>query len=305
MLDKILPENINGVIKSLLNYEKIYELRLRLGKPVLVNYCGRYRHLTPEGLSDEPDKAFTLDRKAAEGLIYRASGHSIYAFNDQIRQAFITVSGGIRIGICGEIVFENDAVKTIKNFTSVNIRIPHEVKGCSLSAFKHIAEGQINNTLVISPPGAGKTTFLRDLCVQFGRLTPIQNTLLLDERSEIAAVSEGTPFLDAGLYTDIMTGCTKDFGFSQGIRSLRPDIIVTDELGTKDDITAAALAMAHGVKVIASAHAFDHLDLGLNPDYSEVIRKRLFKRYVILSNRRGPGTYEGIYDENFNSLAFF
>ena len=305
MLDKLLPDNINDAVKRLLKYEKIYELRLRLNKPVLINYCGKYSHLTAEGLSDQPDNAFTLDRRAMEGLIYKASGHSVYAFNDQIKQAYITVQGGLRLGICGEIVFEDNAVKTIKNFTSVNIRIPHEIKNCSLNAFRYIANGQINNTLVISPPGAGKTTFLRDLCVQFSKLTPLQNILVLDERSEIAAVSNGAPCLDAGPYTDIMTGCTKRFGFSQGIRSLRPDVIVTDELGAADDIAAALTASAQGVKIIASAHAYDHIDLSINPDFAEVIKKRMFKRFIVLSARRGPGTYEGIYDENFNPINFF
>ncbi len=305
MLDKILPANIADAIGRHLNYDKVYEIRMRLNRPVVINYAGKYAHLTDGGLSDEPENAFKLDRKAAEGLIYRASGHSVYAFNDQIKQAFITVSGGIRIGIAGEIVWENGKVVTIKNFTSVNIRIPHAVKNCSLNAFRHIADGTVNNTLVISPPGAGKTTFLRDLCVQFSRLVPIQNVLLLDERSEIAAVSEGTPMLDAGLYTDIMSGCTKEFGFSQGIRSLRPDIIVTDELGTSADIAAAAQAMLHGVKIIASAHAYGHKDLTVNPDFNEIIKKRLFKRYLILSSRRGPGTYEGMFDENFNALTLY
>jgi len=304
-LDKLLPDNIADTIKRLLKYDKIYEVRLRLNKPVMINYCGKYSHLTPDGLSDAPDKAFIIDRRAMEGIIYKASGHSVYAFNDQIRQAFITVQGGIRIGICGEIVFEDGEVKTVKNFTSVNIRVPHEVKNCSLNAFRYIADGQVNNTLVISPPGAGKTTFLRDLCVQLQRLTPVQNILLLDERSEIAAVSNGAPCLDAGAYTDIMTGCTKQFGFTQGIRSLRPDVIVTDELGSPDDINAAAAASNCGVKIIASAHAYDHIDLSINPDFAEVVRKRLFKRFIVLSARRGPGTYEGIYDEGFNALNYF
>ena len=233
MLDKILPENINNAVRRHLNPDKVYELRLRLDKPVVINYAGKYVHLTPDGISDQPDRAYTLNKRAAEEIILRASGHSVYAFNDQIRQAYITVSGGIRIGIAGEVVFDGNEVKTVKNFTSVNIRIPHEIKNCSLNAFKFIADGAVNNTLVISPPGAGKTTFLRDLCVQFSRLTPIQNVLLLDERSEIAAVSGGISLLDAGLYTDVMAGATKAFGFSQGIRSLRPDIIVTDELDQK------------------------------------------------------------------------
>ena len=105
--------------------------------------------------------------------------------------------------------------------------------------------------------------------------------------------------------SDVMTGCTKAFGFSQGIRSLRPDIIVTDELGSAADIASAESAMLHGVKVIASAHAYDYSDLLKNPDFSGLINKRLFKRYLILSSRRGPGTYEGIYDENFQPLSFF
>ncbi|GHV00968.1 stage III sporulation protein AA [Clostridia bacterium] len=302
MLEKILSEPILSVLQEKINGDKLYEIRLRARKPVMVNYCGRYMYLTADGVSDEAARAFVPDRKAIESVILRASEHSLYVFNEQIKQSFITVMGGARLGICGESVSEGGAVKTVKNFTSVNIRIPHEVKNCSLNCFKYIADKQIYNTLIVSPPGAGKTTWLRDLACQLSRLVPPPNILILDERSEIAAVSAGIPQLDTGPTSDIMTNCGKAYGFEYGVRSMRPDVIITDELANAADAEAAAGAIAAGVKIIASTHAFDHLDLNLKPAFESVLKRRLFNRFVVLSNRRGPGTCEGVYDENLNRI---
>jgi stage III sporulation protein AA len=209
----------------------------------------------------------------------------------------------VRIGICGELVSEGGLIKTIKNFTSVNIRVPHEVANCCLNAFRHIVDGQVHNTLIISPPGAGKTTVLRDIAVRLSNCIPPQNVLILDERSEIAAVCNGIAQLNAGLYSDVMTNCGKAYGFEHGIRSMRPDVIITDELANAADLDAAAYAMASGVKVIASVHACDHLDIAVKPHFESAVKRRLFGRYVVLSDRRGPGTYEGIYDAQFNPLT--
>ncbi|MDR1093381.1 MAG: stage III sporulation protein AA [Clostridiales bacterium] len=302
MLEKILPQTVLAVLREKLNLEKLYEIRLRSQKPVMLNYCGRYLYLTPDGASEDGDKAYVLDRKAVENIVFRASEHSLYVFNEQIKQSFITIAGGIRLGICGELVIENGAVKTVKNFTSVNVRIPHEVKNCSLNCFKYIADKQIYNTLIVSPPGAGKTTWLRDVACQLARLSPPPNILILDERGEIAAVSAGVAQLDTGPTGDVMTNCGKGYGFEQGIRSMRPDVIITDELANPADVEAAAGAIAAGVKIIASTHAFDHLDLNLKPAFESVLKKRLFSRFVVLSNRRGPGTCEGVYDEQFGRV---
>ncbi|MDR3318350.1 MAG: Flp pilus assembly complex ATPase component TadA [Clostridiales bacterium] len=304
MLSKILPEYLNSIISNKLNYQKVYELRVRAAKPILVNYGGKYMHLTEEGVSMTASGAICADRKLVDAIIYKATEYSVYAVNGQIKNGFITVSGGIRIGICGELVQENNAVRTQKNYCGINIRIPHEVKNCSLNAFNHIVNKDIYNALIISPPGAGKTTFIRDLANNISMLSTPINILIVDERSEIAACSGGIPQLEVGRYTDVITNCTKEYGFSTGIRTMRPDVIITDELATEEDVKAAAYAISCGVKVIATTHAFDHLDLSLKPNFSAAMKNKLFDRFVVLSYRNGPGTYEGIYDSNNTCLYY-
>lgn len=303
MLDKIFPLNIYEIIKNKLNYSKIYEIRLRSEKPIMINYAGKYYYLGLEGLTNDEDNAIICENKIVETIILRASNHSIYSVNEDIKKGFITISGGIRIGICGDLVFENGVVKTIKNFSSLNLRFPHEVKNCSLNALNYIIfNNEILNTLIISPPSSGKTTFIRDLCFQISNKNLPLNLLVLDERNEISATINGVNQMDVGKRTDIMLYSTKKIGFENGIRSMAPDVILTDELGNKEDLEAINYASFCGVNVIATTHAKDVLDLKNKANFNEIISKKIFKRFIVLSSRNGPGTYEGIFDENFIRL---
>ena len=304
MISKILPDYLVNILSGKLNFEKVYELRFRTGKPVMVNYGGRYMHLTLSGVSGTDCNSIKCDKKLLESIVYKATDHSLYAVNDQLKHGFITISGGIRLGICGELVTESNAVRTVKNFSSVNIRVPHEIRNCSLNAFKHIVDVEVHNTLIISPPGGGKTTFIRDFARNLSEHQITVNTLIIDERSEIAAAANGIPQLDVGKYSDVFSNCSKAFGFEQGIRAMRPDVIITDELANKADLDSVGYALSSGVKIIATAHAYDHLDLSSKTDFESVLKRRLFDRYIVLSGRRGPGTYEGIYDAHFNCIYF-
>lgn len=300
MLDKIFPTNLYETLKNRLNYSKIYEIRLRSEKPIMVNYAGKFHYLGLEGLTDDEDNAIICENKIVETIILRASNHSIYSVNEDIKKGFITISGGIRIGICGDLVVENGQIKTIRNFSSINLRFPHEVKNCSLNAFNYILNNsEILNTLIISPPSSGKTTFIRDLCYQISNKNLPLNLLLLDERNEISATINGINQMDVGKRTDIMLYSPKRIGFENGIRSMAPDVILTDELGNKEDLDAINYACFSGVNVIATTHAKDILDLKSKANFNDVINKKIFKRYIVLSSRNGPGTYEGIFDENF------
>lgn len=185
------------------------------------------------------------------------------------------------------------------------IRIPHKIKNCSLSAYKHILkENKLYNTLVISPPGAGKTTFLRDFIYQLSIRNICLNVLVLDERGELAAVNErGKSILESN-FTDVLSFISKSAGFLYGIRSLNPDLIICDEIGEKEDADALRYASNCGVAVMASIHAESIDELKNKEDFKEIISEKIFERYVVLSKRNGPGTYENIYDENFNSVYF-
>ena len=299
-----MPEYLYKLLTAKLNYDKVYEVRLRAGKPVTVNYAGRYYHACEGGVSQETAGAYLCDGRLVESVILNASNHSIYTVTNQLKEGYITVAGGIRLGICGEPVYGTDGeIRTFKNYSSVNIRIPHEVKNCALNALDFVFSGRVANTLVISPPGGGKTTFLRDMARLLSDRAGL-NILVLDERGELAASAGGAAQLDVGLYTDVLCNCGKKFGFEQGIRTMRPDVIITDELANATDAEAIVYAASCGVRVLASVHAYDQYDYAAKPDFEAAFKRRLFERYVVLSARRGPGTYEGIYDAELNCLYY-
>lgn len=299
ILEKILPPAVRDTVLSL-SLDKLCEIRLRSGGAVTVYYGGRYGYITPRGLSDAYDNAVVLQAKDIERVLLLCCDRSLYAVNDRICDGYITLAQGIRVGIAGETVWDGAHLKTVKNFTALCVRIPHEVRGCADALLPALRCGDgYHSTLLVSPPGAGKTTLLRELARQAAGAKKICNVLVADERDEIAAAADGRPTLDVGRNADVMGGCTKEYAFLRGIRSLRPDVIVTDELCSKEDLRAVMNAVAGGVCVFASVHAGNHADLARKPVFSELTHSRCFTRYVDLSSRNGPGTVEGVFDENF------
>ena len=283
-----------AIVKSF-SFNDINEIRMRINQPILI--CIKNKKYTLKG--EEPILAtrFLIDQ-----FIRRITENSIYAVNDDIVEGFITLPNGIRVGLAGTVVSEDGKIVTIKNFTSVNIRIPHRVDNCSLAAFEYIIEPNVNNTLIISPPGAGKTTFIRDIITQISNKNIPINTLVVDERNEISSSVEGVPLLDLGKFCDIYTSGSKKYAFSNGIRSMAPDLIITDEIRIDKDLEGIINAVNSGVNVIATIHAKGIIDLKKNPSFNRVIDDKLFTRYVVLSKDNGPGTLDYIYDENFNLI---
>jgi len=303
VLYDIFPDQIKAIFNHL-PFDDIYEFRLRANCPVIVCYSGRNLYLTQSGLTREPEGAIMVSRTDLDSIIHKASNYSIYAINDQIREGYITIQGGIRMGIAGTVVMDGDKVSTVKNVQSLNIRIPHDVRGCSYGILNYIFDK--NNpfsTLIVAPPGAGKTTFLRDLAWQICDKYPLKNVLVLDERGEIAANQLGDNQLDVGETTDVITGCSKMYGFSNGIRSLRPDVIITDEVATSDDIEMIRIATRSGVCVIASVHAGNIDEIRQKPYFSELVREGVFDRYVVLGIRDTAGCVCGVYDRNLKLMA--
>ena len=303
MLSKVLPPRFSHAL-DFLDVNKLNEIRLRVGYPTIIYYGGRY-YLGENGLADAEGDALTVTAQELNDLVFRACECSVYAHNEELKQGFITLSSGVRLGICGEIVLDNDKIKTIKNFSSINIRIPHAVKNCSLNAlpFLHDSDG-VKNTLVIAPPGAGKTTFIRDLATHLSDKFITRNLLIVDERNEISASVDGRASLYVGKYTDIYAGSPKQFGIINGVRTMSPDAIILDELATKEDIEAVNYVAGSGVKIIATAHSKDIYDLQNKPSFANILSCKLFDRFVVLSCRKGVGTIEGVWDKN-NSCLFF
>ena len=302
VLNRILPQNIYNALLHL-NADKLYELRIRGESVVTVGYWSGYYYLTPHGTSAVSENAINVRKEEIEQIVIRACEKSMYAVNDKLRNGFLTLDGGIRLGITGETVFENGSIKTIKNFTAVNIRIPHEAIGCGEKPVNYIrSKTGYYSTLVISPPGAGKTTLLRDIARIVSSESKIYNVLIADERDEIAASFCGTPLLNVGINTDIISACTKEYAFINAIRAMRPDVIITDELCGAKDIAAVRNAISSGVCVFASVHSDNVARLKEKEIWRTALENKLFARYIEISSRGGPGTIERILDENFNLL---
>lgn len=304
MLENILPTNIFEIINLKLKFSKIYEVRLRVNKPIIVNYASKLYFLSLEGLTNLEDNAIICTKHLVDSVVLKASNFSLYTINEDIKRGYITLNNGIRIGLVGEVVAENGIIKTIKDFNGLNIRIPHEVKNCSLNVFNHIVvNGQVLNTLIISSPCGGKTTFIRDLCYQISNKNYPLSILILDERNEISATSKGINTMDVGKFTDVLVYGNKRIGFENGIRSMSPNTIVTDEIANKEDIEAIIYAVNCGINIIATTHARDIEDIKEKNMFNEVLYKKIFKRFVVLSQKNGAGTIEGVFDENLTRIV--
>lgn len=278
-LFRLIPDKYAAALARL-NADKLYEIRIRNGLPVGVCYDGAYYYLAQSGITREKSEAFAADRGEAEQVVMRACGRSIYTVTETLKRGYVAVAGGVRIGVCGSAVTSGGGIAALKDFSSVNIRIPHEIKGCGATLFaKIVSGGRINSTLIVSPPGAGKTTVLRDLC----RIVSEHgsNVMLCDEKYEIAAAVSGVPTLDVGPRTDVISGADKHAVLRSGIAHMRPDVVMTDELFGEDAESVVRAAYC-GVSVIATAHASSVAELLNKPDLSEIAARRVFARYAVI-----------------------
>ena len=300
-MKNVFSQDIEDILLHKISLSKINEIRLRVDKPILVCVGTVSYFICSNGLTTELNQAIYATKEMIENIVFRASECSIYAVNEQIKKGFIGLKGGIRLGLCGTVVQENGNIKTIKDFQSINIRVPHQIKNCSLTAFDQMVDsGRVFNTLVISPPGAGKTTFLRDFVWQLSNRNFCFQVLILDERGEIAGLESG---FDIGKYCDVLSFADKKNGFEQGIRSMNPDIIISDELANEEDYEAVLMASRCGVKVIASIHANNLKDLRSKPKFHTILNEKCFERFVVLSKNNGIGTYEGIFNDNYERVS--
>ena len=210
------------------------------------------------------------------------------------------------MGIAGKAVVEDGHVRTVRDLSSLNIRVAHEVKGCAKNVLPYLMDGEtFLDTLLISPPGAGKTTLLRDLIRELscgGTWGAGKNVSVVDERSEIAACFGGIAQCDLGPRTDVMDGCPKSEGMLMMLRSMAPQVLAVDEAGGEGEILAMKYGMNCGCRILATVHGADVGDIMKRPAWRELAEAKVFSRYVVLSGVPGPGTIVGIYDVNFQRM---
>ena len=302
-------------------WEEIREIRFRAGKPILFLTDEGERALYEDGRLGEPEGRperepeggakhkpghgtagmVLADRGLIRELLEIFSRHSLYAFEDEIRRGFLTIEGGHRVGIAGRVVLEGDRIRTIKDAAALNLRLAHERKGCGNPVLPWLfRDGELLDTLILSPPGAGKTTLLRDLVRQLsegGPHGPGMNVSVVDERSEIGACFQGVPQCDLGLRTDVLDGCPKADGLLMMIRSMAPQVAAVDEIGTKEDLEAIQYGMNCGCRILATVHGTSVAEIRQKPILRQMAEAQLFSRYVVLSGQPKAGTVVGIYDE--------
>ncbi|ATD55199.1 stage III sporulation protein AA [Clostridium chauvoei] len=288
---KVLPLKVGSLIRHKDLKDSIQEIRLKIGKPIII-----YTFKGEEVLS------YVTTAEDIKQTLVKISNYSLYAYEEEIKQGYITIRGGHRIGIAGECVIVSGTIRTIKNISSLNFRICREVKGCSNEVMRYITENdRVYNTLIVSPPKCGKTTILRDVAKNISSGMNIRNlkgkkVCIIDERSEIAASFNGVPQMDVGIRTDVLDNCLKKEGMIMAIRSLSPEVLICDEIGTNGDIEALQMAFNSGVNVVVTLHGYSIEDIYKRKVFKEILYSSILDRIVILSNRNGVGTLENIYE---------
>jgi stage III sporulation protein AA len=260
------------------------EIRIRLNRPVTFKTFGGEKYLKTDG-----GKNYIVSKKDIIEILQLVSDYSSYSFSEEMKNGFITIEGGFRIGLCGTAVVEKGEISGIKSINSMNIRICREVFGCGNETANKICEnGEIKNTIILSPPSCGKTTLLRDIIRSLSNRGI--NIGVVDERSEISATFMGISANDLGTHTDVYNACPKEKGIFMLLRSMSPQIICVDEINGFEECSALEKAVGSGVNIICTAHAKNIYDMQKRRDLKQI--SHIFDIAVVLSRKNGAGTIE-------------
>ncbi len=304
---RYLPQDVARALLSLPGetQAKVEEIRLRADQPLGITGSMGEPFVTPAGLpTTAAALALAVPAAAVRSTLERMSGFSLYTLEEELRQGFLTLPGGHRVGFAGHAVVRDGRLHAMKWVASLNIRL---ATAAATSARATVlprlvdGEGGIHSTLVVAPPRAGKTTLLRELVRLVSSGVPElgvngQAVGVVDERSELGGASEGVPTLALGPRTDLVDACPKAEGMFLLVRAMGPRLIATDEIGRPEDAVAVVEAATAGVRVVATAHARSVEEVRARPSLEPLWRARVVERFVLLSRRRGPGTVERVLD---------
>lgn len=301
MLDvlKYFPLNISNKINNVINGEadKVQEIRVRVNGPIIIKINEKEDYIVNH---------FT-NRDEILQIMQSVCDNSIYSYQNEIINGYITINGGHRVGITGDVVLEDNKVINIKYISSLNFRIARQVFDCSNNILKYVIDLENNtifHTLIVSPPGAGKTTLLKDLVRKVSDGIPEIgfkgiDVSLIDERGEISAMYKGMPQNNIGIRTDVLENITKPLGIKMAIRSMAPKVIVADEIGSSADIDAINYAVCSGVKGIFTAHSFNFESMKLNKELNDLINMKLIEKIIFLDSKV-KGKIKSVYELSSN-----
>lgn len=288
-----IRKEIDRVIAN--RWLKVQEIRVRISQPIEVIFDQKVEwlyHVIP-------------DKESSIFIINQLSQYSLYRLETELRQGYITIQGGHRIGLAGKVNTENGFVKAIQSITFMNIRIAKEKIGVARSLIPYMYQNNYLNTLIVGAPQTGKTTLLRDMAriiatgwnnIQPGKVG------VVDERSEIAAAINGIPQHNLGLRTDVMDACPKAEGMMMLIRSMSPEILVVDEIGSSEDVAALMEAIHSGVTIVCTIHGQSMEELKKRPSLQPIFSQKIFKRHIMLEKSRTPGKIKSIYDQHETNI---
>ena len=284
----MFAKKIRGILeRGAVDLSLLEEIRLRAGQPLCVCQDGVRRYLKPDGgMSGRWQEAYQVTGEAIRETLEYVSRYSLYAFEEELRQGFITVPGGHRVGLAGKAVVQGGEIRGLKYISFLNVRLAHQVRGCADRVLPYLWKGdRLCHTLIVSPPRLGKTTLLRDIIRQVsnGGVHPPRTVGVVDERSELGACSCGIPQNDLGRHTDVLDGCPKAEGIRLLLRTMSPEVLAVDEVGSQEDLEALSYSLHCGCAILATVHGSSLEDLRRKPVLSRLVEEGIFQRYLILS----------------------
>ena len=290
------------------DFDGLQEIRLRTGRPLAIVERGREVFLTGDGArTREAGAAWRVTAQELRETMEFVGEYSLYAYEDELRQGYLTIRGGHRVGVAGRTVLDGDKVKSVRYISCVNVRLSHEVPGCADPVLPYLwGDEGLLHTLIISPPRCGKTTLLRDMVRQISdgsRARRGYTVGVVDERSEICGCFMGIPENDVGVRTDVMDACPKAEGMMMLVRSMAPEVIAVDEIGRYEDIDAIETVLYSGCRLIATVHGSSLSDIQAKPLFQRLAQEQVFERYVILGDSFRSGHIGEILDGRGRKLC--